>query len=160
MSKKRLSCLIFIFTFVIIGLTFPKHADAYGVGSSGNFTNPNFQDVIYDEVYNRYEPVDWKVLSSSMEVWLDHSNGYPDLEGNRSLHYLPVTSPSGSNYWSGYMESVSNTYKSDYGQVLYGGSEKVYYVGNQPFIIAFREKEVIQVQDLIIYGVSGFRILS
>ncbi|WLD94477.1 DUF6531 domain-containing protein [Alkalihalobacillus sp. AL-G] len=38
------------------------------------------------------------------------------------------------------MESVSNTYKSDYGQVLYGGSEKVYYVGNQPFIIAFREK--------------------
>ncbi|WLD94342.1 hypothetical protein [Alkalihalobacillus sp. AL-G] len=74
MSKKRLSCLIFIFTFVLIGLTFPKHADVWSGEFWKNFTNPNFQDVIYDEVYNRYEPVDRKVLSSSMEVWLDHSN--------------------------------------------------------------------------------------
>jgi hypothetical protein len=137
--KKGNRNMLFLALFFIGIILFQVSAmvdtvEAYG-GQNG-FSNGEFQKTLYDTLYNKEYLVDWYISNSSIRVKID-SGGYSDGKGDKSLYYFPAVESS-TNYYGG-MYPTSWTEEDKYGGPKYGPHRKV-YVGNEPFVIAFREK--------------------
>jgi len=98
------------------------------------FSNGEFQDVVWDDLSDKQKLVNWNVQGSDI---IFDNNGYSDGKGERCLKYLPRTVS--IDQYIGTLYPAESTTKGDYGEVVYGPGRKI-YVGNEPFIIAFREK--------------------